>query len=173
MCMGVKFQAEHSCKPGMAFWSWSPEARETHTNRRVTLKVSPSSVFIGALRVRHGTLVLKHSHVQGGGPRSRVQPPGTLCTVPGWASSPLHEPLLQERPPAYNLPSVCRSPRMGAVEVTGEILGTQKEDRPPSSGLRSLPLSTPGQPCSAHHGPRNAGGGGHPGPSCTVWFPFL
>ena len=144
--MGVKFQAEHSCKPGMAFWSWSPEARETHTNRRVTLKVSPSSVFIGALRVRHGTLVLKHSHVQGGGPRSRVQPPGTLCTVPGWASSPLHEPLLQERPPAYNLPSVCRSPRMGAVEVTGEILGTQKEDRPPSSGLRSLPLSTPGQP---------------------------
>ena len=71
--MGVKSQAEHSCKLGMVFWFWSPEARETHTDRCVTLKVSPSSVFTGALRVRHGTLVLKHSLVQGGGPWSRVK----------------------------------------------------------------------------------------------------
>ena len=172
MCKGVKSQAEHSCKPGMVFWFWSPEARETHTDRRVTLKVSPSSVFTGALRVRHGTLVLKHSLVQGGGPWSRVQPPGPLCTATGWASSPLHKPLLQEWLPAYNLPSVCRSPRMGAVEAMGEVLGTEKEERLLSSGLRSLPMSTPGRPCSAHHGPRNAGGGGLPGPSRTAWLPF-
>ena len=59
---------------------------------RVTLKVSPSSVFTGALRVRHGTLALKHSHVQGGGPQSRVQPPDHLCTVTGLAASPPHRP---------------------------------------------------------------------------------
>ena len=171
--MGVKSQAEHSCNPGMVFWSWNPRSGQMRTDRPVILKVSPSSVFTGALRVRHGTLVLKHSLVQGGGPWSRVQPPGPLCTATGWASSPLHKPLLQEWLPAYNLPSVCRSPRMGAVEAMGEVLGTEKEERLLSSGLRSLPMSTPGRPCSAHHGPRNTGVGGLPGPSCTVWLPFL
>ena len=130
--MGVKSQAEHLCELGMAFWSWSPRSGKVRTERHVTLKVSPSSVFTGALRVRHGTLVLKHSLVQGGGPWSRVQPPGPLCTATGWASSPLHKPLLQEWLPAYNLPSVCRSPRMGAVEAMGEVLGTEKEERQPS-----------------------------------------
>ena len=62
------------------------------TDRPVILKVSPSFVFTGALRVLDGTLVLKHSHVQAGGPQSRVQPPGPLCTVAGWASSPPHRP---------------------------------------------------------------------------------
>ena len=142
------------CKPGMTFWSWSSGARQTHTDRRVTLKVSPSSVFTVDLRVVHGNLGLKHSHVQGGDPWSRVQPPGPLCTVAGQAASPHTDPL-------WALPLVCWNPRVGAIEKLAKVPGTQEEDRPLSSGLHSLPMSTPGCPCSAHHGLRHVGGGGH------------
>ena len=82
----------------------------------------------------------------------------------GWASSPPHRPSLG---PAIGL----WDPRVGAVEVTGEVPGTQKEDRLLSSGLRSLRMSTPGRPCSAHHGPRHAGGGSLHGPSCNSVAP--
>ena len=163
--MGVKSQAEHSCKPGTVFWSWSPRSGQTRTDRPVILKVSPSSVFTGALRVLHGTLVLKHSLVQGGDPWSGVQTAGPLCTSLARHPVPHTDPL-------WVLPLVSGSPRVGAVEVMGEVPGTQKEDRLLSSGLRSLPMSTPGRPCSAHHSPSHAGGGRLPGPSCNSVAPF-
>ena len=135
------------------------------TDRPVILKVSPSFVFTGALRVLHGTLVLKHSLVQGGDPWSGVQTAGPLCTSLARHPVPHTDPL-------WVLPLVSGSPRVGAVEVMGEVPGTQKEDRLLSSGLRSLPMSTPGRPCSAHHSPSHAGGGRLPGPSCNSVAPF-
>ena len=74
--------------------------------------------------------------------------------------------------PLWALPLVCGSPRVGAVVVTGEAPGTQKEDRLPSFGIHSLPMSNPGQPCSAHCSPRHAGRGSLPGPSCNSVDPF-
>ena len=54
------------------------------------------------------------------------------------------------------------------------VMGAQKEDRLPSSGVRNLPCPHQvGLAVHIHHGPRPAGGGGLPGPSCTVWLPFL
>ena len=164
--MGVKSQAEHSCKPGTVFWSWSPRSGQTRTDRPVILKVSPSSVFTGALRVLHGTLVLKHSLVQGGNPRSGVQPASPLCTSLAGHPVPHTDPL-------WALPLVCGNPRVGAIESLAVVSGIQEEDRPPHSGLCSLPMSTPSRPCSAHPGPRHAGRGSHPGPSHTVWLRFL
>ena len=73
--------------------------------------------------------------------------------------------------PLWVLPLVYRSPRVGAVEAMDEVPGTQ--GRLLSSGLCSLPMSTPGWPWSAYRGPRHVGGGGCPGPSHTVWlFPL-
>ena len=159
--MGVKSQAEHSCNPGMVFWSWNPRSGQMRTDRPVILKVSPSSVFTGALRVLHGTLVLKHSLFQGGDPRSGVQPAGPLCTSLAGHPVPHTDPL-------WALPSVWGNPRVEAVEALAEVPGIQKEDRPPSSGLCNLPMSTPGQACSAHPSPRHVGRGSHPGPSHTM-----
>ena len=164
--MGVKSQAENSCKPSMAFWSWSPGAREMHTNKYVTLKVSPSSVFIGELGVLHDTLELKHSHVQGGAHGQRYSHPALCVLSLAGHLAPLKDHL-------QALPLVSRSSRVGAVEAMGEVPGTQKEARPPSSGLHNLPMSTSGWSYPTHHGPRHAGEGGHPVSSHTVRLPFL
>lgn len=59
----------------------------------MTSKVSPSSVFPGALRVLDGTLVTNTATSRGGVHGQGVQATGPLCTVASWAPSP-HGPSL-------------------------------------------------------------------------------